>query len=556
MSDLVTGGAEVRATDPTVGTDPPAARPVGSALTPGTLLGGYRIVDHIGRGGMGDVYRARDVSLDRDVALKTIVGLLGSDATFVERFREEAKAAARLSHPNLVQVHAFGEHEGTLFFAMELVPGKSLGDRLKSGPLPWREAARFAAQAARGLDAAWQKGIVHRDVKPENLLVGAEGTVKVADFGLAKRLESNGAHTATGIIVGTPRYMSPEQAQGETLDFRSDMYSLGATVFHLVAGRPVFDGATAMKLCMKHIQEPPPALATVAPDVPEALSNVVARMLAKRPQDRYESYAALAQDLEGIAAGSASSATLLSSPAPGLSPPVPGVPSPAPGLSPGIGSPAPFPAAPTPGSGTLRPIVQIVKRPDGALEVGLNCPLGTSLDERRKQSRAAAPLAPRGRRLLSDFVDLTVPIILFELTRLVPLPGTPFTQVIAAFWLALGWVQVTARKGGTIGERLAEVRLVGRTGGYPAAREVGLGWLLAKGLPFILFTCVASYISHDWGLEAIGGLSRVLWCCAGLLLASFVEHASALATGRSLRDRIFKTRVVDVRGLAEEESED
>src|SRR5579872_735522 len=261
MSDPATG------VEPRVGPTDPTSVQVATAEAPslpaGTRLGAFRIVERIGRGGMGDVYRAHDDELDRDVAVKTISKALSADPSFVVRFKEEARAAAKLSHGNIVQVHAAGETEGTLYFAMELVPGRSLGDRLRDGPIEWHEAVRYTVQAARGLEAAATHGIVHRDVKPENLLVSSDGHVKVADFGLAKRLQENGVNTASGIIVGTPRYMSPEQAQGDALDFRADMYSLGATLFHLVAGRPVFDGASAMKLCMKHIQESPPALSSV-----------------------------------------------------------------------------------------------------------------------------------------------------------------------------------------------------------------------------------------------------------------------------------------------------
>ncbi len=491
------------------------------------------IVEHLGRGGMGDVYRARDEALERDVALKTISKSLAVDESFVLRFKEEAKAAARISHPNLVQVHAFGEHEGTIFFAMELVPGRSLGDRLRQGAMPWREAARAAAQAARGLEAASAHGVVHRDVKPENLLVAADGSVKVADFGLAKRLASDAVATQTGVIVGTPRYMSPEQAQGETLDFRSDIYSLGATLFHLVAGRPVFDGASAMKLCMKHIQEAPAELTSVAPGVPEALSRIVARMLAKRREDRHASYAALVAELDAIAQSAASDATVVTP------------------------LPATLATSPPPGTSVTQPtvvqnpVLQIVKRPDGGIEVGLNCPVSGGVSEVVQKARAAAPLAPPGRRLRADLVDLAVPIVFFETLALIPIPGSPYPQTLVVFALVLFWVHWTTRRGGTVGERFAEVRLVSKTGGHPSYAAVGIGWMLSKGFPFILVVCFAArkkideWMDHDMG--------RILGCCAGLLAASLVEHVSAFVSGHSFRDRIFGTRVVDVHGLPEPE---
>jgi serine/threonine-protein kinase len=234
-------------------------------LSAGSKLGPYRIVGHLGRGGMGDVYRAHDEGLDRAVALKTISPALLADGDFVTRFRAEARAAARIQHPNVVQVHYCGEDSGTFYFAMELVEGTSLGELVRSrGALPWSEAARLAAQVARALDAAHVHGVIHRDVKPENVLVASDGHAKVLDFGLAKRVEDAGT-TASGVIVGTPRYMSPEQAQGEPLDARSDLYSLGATLFHTLAGKPVFDGSSPMKVCMRQVQEPPPDLGPLAP---------------------------------------------------------------------------------------------------------------------------------------------------------------------------------------------------------------------------------------------------------------------------------------------------
>ncbi len=517
MSDAVPIGET--AIEPT----PTATPRPASAFAAGTVLGTYRIVSHIGRGGMGDVYRALDVNLEREVAVKTIVKALGADESFVARFKEEAKAAARITHPNLVQVHAFGEHEGTLFFAMELVSGRSLGDRLRDGPVPWREAARFAAQAARGLEAAAAHGVIHRDVKPENLLVGADGAVKVADFGLAKRLQSDAVNTASGVIVGTPRYMSPEQAQGDALDWRSDMYSLGATLFHLVAGRPVFDGNSAMKVCMKHIQEPPPSLASVAPGVPDQLSRTVGRMLSKRREERYASYAVLVAELEAIASGSGEAVTVL--------------------------APAPAPLAHTPGGTARPPIVQVVKRPDGGFEVGLNCPVEKPMDAAVKQARATAPLAPPLRRLLGDAVDLAYTLAILAILGLIPFPYSPYPQAIFGIFGSCMAVQFLTRRGGTIGERLAQVRLVSKAGGLPSYRAVGMGWLLEKGFPSIIFLCVIAWSD----LQAKLGFQRLLICTVGLGAYVAVEQVLAFCTGRSLRDRVYGTRVVDVRGLPDED---
>ncbi len=267
------------------------------ALEAGTVLGAYRIVEHLGRGGMGDVYRAHDEALDRSVALKTISPQLASDEEFLARFKAEARAAARMSHPNVVQNYFCGEHGGVSFFAMELVDGTSLGRELaRRGTIPWREAARYAVEAARGLEAAHEAGLIHRDVKPDNLLLTKTGVVKVADFGLAKR-NAEASQTATGVIVGTPRYMSPEQAQAAPLDHRSDMYSLGATLFHLISGKPVFEGASAVIVCTKHLNEPPPRLE----GVPPLLAETVARLLAKKPEQRFATWREVGAALEASA---------------------------------------------------------------------------------------------------------------------------------------------------------------------------------------------------------------------------------------------------------------
>jgi serine/threonine protein kinase len=509
-------------------------------LPVGTRLGIYRITGTVGKGGMGVVYRAHDDGLDRDVALKTIGSAHGSDPDFVRRFRAEAQAAARINHPNLVQVYYCGEEQGTLFFAMELVLGKSLGEVLQtSGPIPWPEAVRHTIHAARGLEAAAAHNVIHRDVKPENLLLSNQGTVKVADFGLAKRAaagpdvsEGAGAHTAAGMIVGTPRYMSPEQAQGETLDFRADMYSLGATVFHLIAGKPVFDGVSAMKVCMKHIQDAPPELATAVPGVPQALSHAVGRMLAKRREDRHASYAALVQELETILAAAGNAATAY-------------VPTPSPTPAPPASTPPP--AAPS----SSKALFTITKRPDGGVEVGVNCPVSGSIDDRMKALRAAAPLASSWKRLAADVTDFGQVVILFSLLSLLPWPHSPFIECLLTGAMVIAATHYLMRNGGTLGERLFETRLVAKNGGLPFHVAIGMGWGLTKAFPGIILVALVY-----WGpvTAAIGDKLRVIDSIVTLGVCSLLEQGLAFATGRSLRDRIFGTRVIDVSGIPEDET--
>jgi len=264
-------------------------------------LGAYRILARIGRGGMGEVYRARDDALARDVALKTIAPNFASEEGLVERFRTEAQAAARVSHANVVQVYSCGEHEGTLFFAMELVAGRSLAERLAEGPIPWAEATNYALQAARGLEAAAREGVIHRDMKPENLLLREDGVVKVADFGLAK-VVAGAAISATGTMLGTPRYMSPEQARGERdVDARTDMYSLGVTLFHALTGSPPFPEESGIVVMSRHLFDEVPSVRSLRPSISQETANLVTRMTRRRREDRFANMAEVAEALSADA---------------------------------------------------------------------------------------------------------------------------------------------------------------------------------------------------------------------------------------------------------------
>jgi serine/threonine protein kinase len=268
-------------------------------LGPGTQLAGFRVVERLGRGGMGVVYRAVEVSVGRDVALKLLAPELASDAELVQRFVREARTVAALAHPGIITLHRAGSERGLAFLAFELVPGGSLEDRLKrAGPYPWREATLLAAEVGRALAAVHAAGVLHRDLKPANVLLDAKGRPKLADFGLALRPGEGTRLTETGALVGTPAYLAPEQIAGMDATAASDVYSLGCLVFALVASRPPFEGA-AYSLLKKHALDAPPALSSLAPDVPRTLDRLVARMLSKEPGERPTS-AAAADELERI----------------------------------------------------------------------------------------------------------------------------------------------------------------------------------------------------------------------------------------------------------------
>jgi serine/threonine protein kinase len=262
----------------------------------------YRVLGLIGRGGMGVVYKAIQQRLDRVVALKVLSPSLVSRPDFDRRFGQEAKAIARLSHPNIVQAYEADQVGELRFLVMEYVDGVSL-DRLvqQRGPLPVEEACDLVRQAALGLEHAHERGLVHRDVKPANLLLTATGQVKIVDFGLA-HLPWAETSVTSSVIVGTPDYLAPEQARNARRgDVRNDVYSLGCTLYHLLAGRPVFPFGTALQKLIAHQESPPPPIGAVRPDVPQALADLLERLLAKDPARRPASAAAVARELAGEA---------------------------------------------------------------------------------------------------------------------------------------------------------------------------------------------------------------------------------------------------------------
>ena len=273
----------------------------------GQTLGEFEILELIGRGGMGAVYKARQATLDRLVALKILPQSLCRDESFVERFSREARDAAAVNHPNIIQVHAVGNDKGFHYIAMELVEGESLADVLKrEGKLAPDRALELFKQVASAVAKAHAAGIVHRDIKPANILLTPDGHAKVADFGLAKRIGTDVSVTHTGAMMGTPLYYPPEAARGERYDTRSDLYSLGATFYHLLAGRPPFEGDSAMALAIKHANDPVPPLKPLAPDAPAALCGVIHRLLQKKPENRFQSADDLFAALNRIPAGGAS----------------------------------------------------------------------------------------------------------------------------------------------------------------------------------------------------------------------------------------------------------
>jgi predicted ATPase len=280
------------------------------SLDPGTHLGPYEIVKLLGAGGMGEVYRARDARLDRIVAIKILPAALSADSDRLHRFEREARSTSALNHPNIVTVYELGRDGATRYIAMELIEGKTLRELLVAGPLPIRKAIEIAAQAAEGLAKAHEAGIAHRDLKPENLMVSEDGFVKILDFGLAKLAPSgeevsqthttSAWQTGAGVVLGTVHYMSPEQASGGTLDFRSDQFSFGLVFYEMLTGKRAFPRRTAPEILVAIMREQAEPIGAQNPDAPAPLCWAIERCLAKDPHKRYASTRDLARELAAI----------------------------------------------------------------------------------------------------------------------------------------------------------------------------------------------------------------------------------------------------------------
>src|SRR5436190_5686525 len=254
-------------------------------------LGSYRLIDRLGAGGMGEVWRAEDTRLLREVAIKILSERIANDPEWKARFLREARTIAQMNHPNIATIYSIEQEAEKLFIVMELVEGESLATILAKGPLPPPEAVRIIRHVAEALAEAHEKGIVHRDVKPDNVIVGKRGT-KVLDFGIAKQLVSttdSPTLTQAGLIVGTPFYMSPEQALGRPVDARSDLFSLGVVLYEALAGKRPFEGESVTETMMNIIMQEAPDLAVVAPAPPPSLADVVTRALQKKPERRFGS---------------------------------------------------------------------------------------------------------------------------------------------------------------------------------------------------------------------------------------------------------------------------
>ncbi|MGH7337483.1 MAG: protein kinase domain-containing protein, partial [Myxococcota bacterium] len=280
------------------------------ALAAGTRLGPYEIVEPLGRGGMGEVYRARDVRLGRDIALKLLHPQLAADRGQRERFEREARAVGSLNHPNLLVLFDLGSHDGVPFLVTELLDGEPLRRLLDRGPIDTERALGLAAQVAHGLAAAHERGVVHRDLKPENLVVARDGRVKILDFGLARFQPAEAMGdlptigddqlTAVGDLLGTPAYMAPEQVRGEVVDGRADLFALGVVLYEMLFGRRPFEGDSPLAILSAILHHPLPELASDAGSQPPAVRAVLARCLARDPKERFRSAAELAERLESL----------------------------------------------------------------------------------------------------------------------------------------------------------------------------------------------------------------------------------------------------------------
>ncbi|CAN5712986.1 Stk1 family PASTA domain-containing Ser/Thr kinase [soil metagenome] len=282
-----------------------------------TFGGRYEVIDRAGVGGMAEVYRARDELLGREVAVKVLSERFSRDRSFIERFRREAQSAANLNHPNIVSLYDYGADDGTYFIVMEFIDGRPLDDVIRAdGALMPERASEIASDVAQALQRAHAGGLVHRDIKPSNIMITSSGETKVTDFGIARAVTSDGEQTMTqtGMVIGTAAYLSPEQAQGNPVDPRSDVYSLGCVLYEMLTGAPPFAGDSPLSIAYKHVREDPTPPSRANPDVPQGLDAIVMKAMAKNPDNRYDSALDLKQDLDRFLSGQRVEATPLLGP--------------------------------------------------------------------------------------------------------------------------------------------------------------------------------------------------------------------------------------------------
>src|SRR5262245_46511792 len=285
------------------------------SLVPDTSISHYRVLSKLGAGGMGEVWRARDIRLNRDVAIKVLPASFANDGDRLARFKQEALATSALNHPNILTVHDIGDHEGAPFIVAELLEGEELREQLNGGPLPVRRSIEYAQQIAAGLAAAHAKGIVHRDLKPENLFITTDGRVKILDFGLAKlKPPQVGAVdtdaptrkkiTDPGTVLGTVDYMSPEQVRGQEADHRSDIFAFGVILYEMLSGRRTFTGDSAIEVMNAILKEDPPELTATNHRVPQGLERLIRRCLEKKLERRFDTARDLGYALEVLSTSS------------------------------------------------------------------------------------------------------------------------------------------------------------------------------------------------------------------------------------------------------------
>ena len=267
----------------------------------GKVIGNrYEIVETIGKGGMAIVYKAKCLKLNRYVALKVLRPEFREDKDFITRFKAEAQSAASLSHPNIVSVYDVGQDGDLNYIVMEYVEGVTLKQYMDAkGVLPWREAVDYTAQISAGLEHAHKNGIIHKDIKPHNIMITREGTLKITDFGIAKVISSS-TITTGNTTMGSVHYFSPEQARGGYTDYKTDIYSLGVVLYEMVTGRLPFDGDSAIAIAMQHIEKEPIPPTELNPDIPQSLENVIRKAMSKEQAMRYDSVTEMMQDLKKV----------------------------------------------------------------------------------------------------------------------------------------------------------------------------------------------------------------------------------------------------------------